>query len=168
MNCTFTSDSPDSPVCVQSGPVAYENSCSANMACAEGICLNLNATELLCYQFCQTPAHCDNGGDCISLTDSPYKVCSIDDIYDTCNLLAQDCGSGKACHLVSGQNEPVCLPEGSVPVDGDCSGNAAACAVGLVCINNRCKELCDKGESDPCGNFTPCANWYQDAGYCDD
>ncbi|PKN53846.1 MAG: hypothetical protein CVU56_29715 [Deltaproteobacteria bacterium HGW-Deltaproteobacteria-14] len=164
-NCTFSGDA-TVPACAAGGTVAYGEECSGANGCALGVCMSLNDTGYRCYKFCQTIAHCDGDAQCLSLTGTVYKVCEIGDIYTHCDLLLQDCDGGKGCYPIANQAQPVCLPAGAEAAGDPCT-DAAACAKGNICINQRCKRVCDPNASDPCGNFTPCSS-YGTAGYCDE
>jgi len=164
-NCTF-SGSAKTPACAAGGTIAYGEECGGQDACELGVCLSLNDTGYRCYKFCQTVAHCEGDAQCLSLTDTPYKVCEIGDIYTHCDLLLQDCEGGKGCYPIATEPQPVCLPAGSATAGEACS-DAAGCIGGNICINQRCKRVCDPSENDPCGNFTPCSS-YGTAGYCDE
>ncbi|TNF24350.1 MAG: hypothetical protein EP329_25060 [Deltaproteobacteria bacterium] len=164
-NCTF-SGTDKTPSCVQGGSVAYGEECSAQNACELGVCMSLNDTGFRCYKFCQTIAHCADDAQCLTLSDTVYKVCEIGDLYTNCDMLLQDCEGGKGCYPVASEPQPVCLPAGSATTGEACS-DAAGCIAGNVCVNQRCKRVCDPNENDPCGNFTPCSV-YGNAGYCDE
>lgn len=164
-NCTFGSTD-DFSSCQPEGTIAYGDPCGGADLCKRGICLNLNQTENLCYQFCNTIAHCDDSTECIQLTDAPFKVCRIADIYQTCDLLQQNCDAGKACYSVSNEPQPICLPAGTADIDEPCA-DAAGCLGGQLCVNSRCKKICDRTAQDPCGTFGQCSQWQGDAGYCD-
>ncbi|MGM0577327.1 MAG: hypothetical protein ACQEXJ_16500 [Myxococcota bacterium] len=170
-NCTYADQDATEPSCVQAGGLEPGARCGEDVdgSCTEGICLSLNQTEFRCYTFCETPIHCPDNGDCLNLQDSPYSVCAQEGIYETCDLLAQDCEDGKGCYLVDGEPEPVCLPAGDGDVEDPCDNEAAACKAGLVCVGNGCRRLCDTTAAQPCGDdFTACSSYYQGAGYCDE
>lgn len=166
-NCTFGPND-SSPSCVAEGTVAYGEECGGNDAqCERGICMSINDTGNRCYKFCQTVAHCEAQRSCLTLTGTVYKVCQIPDLYDNCDLLAQDCEGGKGCYPVASEPEPICLAAGAATTGAVCE-NADGCVPGNLCINQRCKRICDRTAADPCGNFTPCVNYAGDAGYCDE
>ncbi|MCB9733487.1 MAG: hypothetical protein H6745_12855 [Deltaproteobacteria bacterium] len=167
-NCTY-SQGGATPMCLAEGTVDYGDACGQDNGCKRGICLSVNATAFLCYAYCDTADDCDGGGACISLTGSPYKVCEITGIYTNCNLLTQDCPAEQACHLVSGQDAPICLPAGTKDVGADCTGDANSCKKGTACVNSKCETVCDTDASpDPCPTGQVCTSWYADqhAGYC--
>ena len=164
-NCTFGDDG-KTPLCVAGGEVLYGDECGSAAPCARGICMSLNDTGYRCYKFCQTVAHCDAQASCLALSGVSYKVCEIKDLYDNCDLLVQDCADAKGCYVIANEPQPVCLPPGAA-LAGDVCDNASACAPGHLCINQRCKRICDPRQTDPCGNFIPCPS-YSSAGYCDE
>jgi len=167
-NCTFTTASGDRPVCTAQGDLGYSEPCLGG-SCERGICLSLNATEFLCYRFCSTPEDCSEVPSCLTLTGAPYGVCEIPGIYTPCDLLAQSCEQDKACHWVSGQESPICLPAGQGAIGSECAGNAARCRAGLACVNDRCEALCALDAAAPCGPGSACVTLYepQGAGYCE-
>lgn len=163
--CSY--DSQDEITCTKAGELPYGAICEGGSQCAGGTCISLNGTESFCYQYCKTKIHCDNGGPCIELQDSPYRVCEISGIYDSCTLLAAGCEAGKGCYVVSGEDTPVCLPEGQETTHGTCS-SPNDCVSTHTCINDRCLELCHGNDDTPCGDaFTPCVLYYGNIGYCD-
>ncbi len=165
-NCTYVGSGAKTAECVPEGEQPYGAECGGNDGCERGICLNLNDTKFLCYKFCKTDGHCEAGDSCLTLTDTPYKVCEIDDIYTTCDLLAQDCGGTKGCYRIAGQPEPVCLPAGNTAAGGACT-NASDCEAGTACVGNKCYPLCDTTAVEPCPNFVGCSQYYGQVGYCD-
>jgi hypothetical protein len=163
--CSFPTSGASKAECMPAGTKAVGDECSGVGECVEGVCISLNDTDQLCYAFCKTIAHC-NMDACLELQDSPYKVCDLDVEYETCDLLQQSCTKpGQACYVTT--DGAVCLPAGTADIDEDCDG-VSDCAPGGVCINSRCKAVCDKNDDNPCGDFKPCANYYGGAGYCDD
>ena len=171
-NCTFVAQDDTTPNCTASGELAYGAECQGTSQCELGICISISDTGYRCYKFCKTYGHCDAGKACMELVDTPYKVCELPDVYESCDLLAQDCEAAtKACypHQVSGQTKPVCLPAGAGEVGDGCANSHTDCAPGHICINHICKRLCQKSAVEPCGDaFTPCSSFYGAAGYCDD
>lgn len=166
-NCTFTTGS-DTASCQPEGTLAYGAECGGGESCERGICLNLNDTKYLCYQFCKIDAHCGDS-ECLGLTDAPYSVCKEADIYDNCDLLAQDCEGGKGCYVISGEDQPVCLPAGSSTAGGSCADGPSDCAPGFTCINNVCYTLCNVADPQECeGTFAKCSSHYGNAGYCEE
>jgi hypothetical protein len=162
--CGFPTSGATKAQCTPAGEKAIGEECSGSGDCKEGTCISLNDTGNLCYAFCKTMAHC-NLEECLDLKDSPYKVCELDVEYETCNMLAQDCTKNdQGCYVTD--DGSVCLPSGTAAVAEECE-SVSDCAPGGVCINKRCKKICNKTEDDPCGNFQPCANYYGNAGYCD-
>ena len=164
-NCTYTA-SDDKPTCLPEGEAAYGEACD-KIGCKRGICLSINGTDTVCYKFCKTSGHCDAGVKCQELTDAPYKVCEVSEVYDKCDLLAQNCPDGKACYL-AGQPTPVCLPAGSKPAGESCQGSGE-CVPSTICYADRCLRICDRSLPEPCGDpFTPCSSLYGNVGYCDE
>jgi hypothetical protein len=165
-NCTHITDD-DIPHCVPSGPVPPGGECNNDTRCSVGVCLSINQTKSLCYQFCAADADCGGvGGTCLTLTNTPFKVCKIDGIYDTCGLLAQDCADpAKACYAVANEPEPICLREGAGELGSGCSG-PTSCKRGLACVNDVCRALCDPDVAGSCGAGADCRNFFDDAGFC--
>ena len=155
-------------LCEPAGETPGGAACQSTAECAEGMCMSLNDTGSYCYTFCKTIGHCPNNAPCLELSDEPYKVCKIDDLYDTCNILTQDCEGGKGCYSVAGESQPVCLPAGTEPAGGVCEG-PSDCSPGHHCVNFRCYALCDKNDPDACGLFGKCSSEVAfGVGYCDE
>ncbi len=89
-NCVFSMDTTLDTECIGSGAALYGEPCNTTEKCELGACLNISDTGQFCYQYCKTAAHCDNGGPCLNLRNTPWQVCELD-VYESCNLLAQDC-----------------------------------------------------------------------------
>ncbi len=165
-NCTFSGED-DKPSCAAAGTVAAGDECGGANTCVEGICLSLNDTGSRCYKFCQTPVHCPDLGACLDLSNAAFSVCEVGDIYDNCDLLQQNCDGGKGCYAIDNEPLPVCLPAGSGVEDSECE-SVNDCGSGFVCVNRRCKTICDQGAAQPCGTFGNCSAWAGNAGYCDE
>lgn len=153
------------PLCVGKGVLVATAACGDDLgSCDHGICLSLNDTGNLCYEFCKINAHCPTDSECLELTGSAYKVCKISGIYKNCELMGDAaCGAGKACYATSDEPEPICLPVGDAADGESCGDVANGCAAGLACVNTACTRLCDKAAAKPCGDeFTQCSN-YPDA-----
>jgi len=167
-HCTFISNQTTSS-CQQKGTVAPEAPCSSENRCEVGVCLNLNQTESLCYQFCAVDADCGAGaaaGDCLTLSNAGFRICKIDGIYDTCSLLAQDCAdTTKSCYAVANEDEPICLTSGTITLGNACE-RASDCVEGLACVNDVCRQLCDPAAST-CGEAFQCNTFFANAGYCE-
>jgi hypothetical protein len=165
--CTF--DSFDNIVCDEAGQKALNEECSGSGDCEAGsLCTSLIGTDSYCYGFCKIDAHCAGGVTCLSLQDSAFKLCEIEDIYENCTLLADTCEAGKGCYLATGDG-PICLPSGTGGSKDSCEG-ANDCAPTHTCINKVCLPLCKTAAPSPCGDaFTPCVSYYwpQQIGYCD-
>ena len=161
--------STDAKVCAPAGDTPGGAPCQDTSECAEGMCLSINGTDSYCYTFCKTIGHCPDNAPCMDLSDAPYSVCEIANLYDTCNILAQDCeDSSKACYSIAGESQPVCLPAGAEALGGVCEG-PSDCAPGLHCVNFRCYELCNKNDPEACGLFVDCAGFVAaGVGYCDE
>ena len=161
-------DQSDLKACVPAGDTPGGSPCQDTSECMEGMCLQLNGTDSYCYILCKTIGHCPNNAPCLELQDSPYKVCKIDDLYDNCDILAQDCEDGKGCYSVANEDLPVCIPAGSSPLGGECEG-PSDCIPGAHCVNFRCYELCDKNDPEACGLFGKCSSVVSaGVGYCDE
>jgi hypothetical protein len=161
-NCTYLS-ADHAPRCVEEGAIAAGEACDSDNRCKRGVCLSLNDTAELCYQFCAASTDC-GGKMCLELTNAPYKLCEIDGIYQDCSLLAQDCTDNKACFSIKDHETGICLPPGTTETGGACT-TADACKKGDICINDACHTICDPKLTAPCGETAQC-NTYKDAGYC--
>ena len=178
--CTYVNNK--GPQCDVAGTQMYGEPCGGTDSCAEGVCIELSATETgaLCYQFCNTHSDCGEGNQCMDLQSSLYKVCGAGaGQLDTCNLLTQDCElDTDGCYYDSGAGEPVCLTAGE-GLEGDgCSGQPNECTEGFTCVSASgsgwlCRKFCNtkKGEEPACttdGTYPKCTNYYaaQKAGYC--
>lgn len=163
--CSFEGQA-DKPSCVEAGDVPVGGSCKgADARCAEGICLTLEDSEPLCYEFCKIQGHCPGTDQCIEIVDEPFKVCELPIETTPCTLLDLGaCGPGKGCFLVGGDDGPICRSSGGVPAGGVCEA-PNDCADGLACINVKCRKLCT--DDDQCGDeFVSCADYYGEVGYC--
>lgn len=164
--CTFVGND-TAPSCVTAGVVELEQPCSSEAACKKGVCLNLNDTRSLCYAVCEANVDCD-GGTCLQLSNASFDICKIEGIYENCDLLAQDCEQGnKACYAVASEPEPICRVAGTAAIGQPCE-SAIACAKGGACVDEVCRELCDRA-ADPvdCPTGYRCNEFFQSAGYCE-
>jgi len=165
-NCTFVG-SATAPSCAAGGPVAASGECSTEARCATGVCMSVNQTANLCYQFCEDERDCGTDGTCLTLTNAPFKVCKIKGIYQSCDLLAQDCTPAtKACYAVSTEPTPICLPEGASTPGGACD-HAGSCKKGYACVNDVCRSLCDPKTAASCGASATCRDFAFSVGYCE-
>ncbi|MCC6623866.1 MAG: hypothetical protein IT385_21585 [Deltaproteobacteria bacterium] len=167
-NCTFVANQTVS-TCQPEGTVPPEEPCSSESRCQVGVCLNLNQTESLCYQFCEVDADCGPSaaaGSCLTLSNATFRICKIAGIYDTCSLLTQDCAdTAKSCYAVANETEPICLTTGTKTLGNGCD-RASDCVEGLACVNDICRQLCDPANS-ACGADFECNPFFDDAGYCE-
>lgn len=167
-NCTFISNQTTSS-CQAKGSVPPEEPCSSENRCEVGVCLNLNQTESLCYQFCGVDADCGEGaaaGSCLSLSNATFHICKIAGIYDTCDLLSQNCEDAtKSCYAVANEPQPICLTSGTKTLGNGCD-RASDCVEGLACVNDVCRQLCDPTAS-ACGADFQCNTFFANAGYCE-
>lgn len=169
--CSYNPDS-DTPLCVAKGVLAATAGCGDGLGtCDHGICLSLNDTGNLCYEFCERPTHCSAGSACLSLTGSPYKVCKISGIYKNCELMGDaECGAGKGCYATADEPDPICLKAGTAADGEGCGNDANGCKAGLACVNQGCTRLCDKTAAKPCGDeFTQCSSYlgaFPNVGIC--
>lgn len=165
-NCTFVG-SATAPSCAAGGPVAASGECSAEQRCATGVCMSVNQTANLCYQFCVDEGDCGTDGTCLTLSNAPFRVCKIEGIYQACDLLAQDCtAEGKACYAVSTETTPICLPEGTSTPGGACE-HAGSCKKGYACVNDVCRAVCDAKVPASCGEGATCRDFAFTVGYCE-
>lgn len=179
--CTYGNDEAGNsygPVCEDAGTQMYGEPCGGVDSCAEGICSALNEGEPLCYQICKTNADCGEGKQCIELSNSTYKLCTVGGgSFETCNLLTQGCTlDTEACYFNSNAGEPICMEEGPGEEGDGCTGQANECIEGLTCVSYSttwtCRRFCNtkKGEEPLCDNplYPKCTNYYalQSAGFC--
>lgn len=167
--CTYVA-AETSPRCFPKGPVPPAGACTTDNRCETGICLAINRTADLCYQFCNEDQDCGTGGTCLTLSAGPFKVCRIPGIYETCGLLAQGCTDttdlDRACYAVLGEDTPICLPAGTGEPGASCS-TASACKEGYACVNSACRALCDTTATSPCGELASCRDFIHGAGFCE-
>jgi hypothetical protein len=156
-------------LCVPAGDTPGGDPCQSDAECAGGsTCTSLNGEDYFCYIFCKTIGHCPNNAACMEISDTAFNLCKIEGIYDTCDILAQDCEQGKGCYSIGGEDLPVCLDAGTEPVGGACE-TPSDCSPGHHCVNFRCYEVCDKNDANACGTFVSCAGFVASgAGYCDE
>ncbi|MBM4356735.1 MAG: hypothetical protein FJ096_01360 [Deltaproteobacteria bacterium] len=90
-------------------------------------------------------------------TSSGGATCSVEYTnipVGECDLLKQDCPSGKFCGVtkVEGVSKSMCLADlGGVKDKGaDCSTNSE-CKSGLSCIDKHCSPFCCPANNEPCG-----------------
>ncbi|MFO0747421.1 MAG: hypothetical protein U1F43_17400 [Myxococcota bacterium] len=165
--CSFIANE-SSATCVTAGQVPPEQPCGGENRCSSGVCLALNGTASLCYQFCGENADCGATGTCLDLTNAPFDICKIEGIYQNCNLLTQDCSDDtKSCYAVATENDPICLETGTKGVAAACD-KASDCLESLACVNDVCRTICDpEAAPDPCGEGFVCNPFFANAGYCD-
>ncbi|MGB0589969.1 MAG: hypothetical protein ACPGU1_09855 [Myxococcota bacterium] len=156
-------------LCVPAGETPGGDPCQSDAECEGGsTCTSLNGEDYFCYIFCKTIGHCPNNAACMEISDAAFKLCKIEGIYDTCNIMTQDCEQGKGCYSIGGEDLPVCLEAGTEPVGGACE-SPSDCSPGHHCVNFRCYELCDKNDPNACGTFVSCAGFVASGvGYCDE
>lgn len=167
-NCTYVANE-TAATCQTKGVVPPEQACSSEARCQTGVCLNLNSTESLCYQFCAVDADCPGAaaGSCLTLTNASFRICKIEGIYDNCNLLTQDCAdAAKSCYAVNSEKDPICLPTGTKAAGVPCD-RASDCVEGLACVNDVCRTICDPEAEAPCGANFECNPFFANAGYCE-
>lgn len=167
-NCTYVA-AETTPRCYPKGPVAPTGACSAENRCELGLCLAINRTADLCYQFCYDDVDCGEDGRCLALSGAPYKVCRIPGIYETCDLVEQGCTDDetaqRSCYAVLGEDTPICLPTGTVEAGAACA-SAGACREGYACVNSACRAVCDLSAQSPCGDLATCRDLAHGAGFC--
>lgn len=167
--CAYNPDD-DAPLCVLRGELGPGAPCGGEAgSCDHGICLDLNDTAQLCYEFCGKDEDCGADVDCLQLDNQPYAVCRIDGIYQTCELLSPDaCGEGKGCYATMEDTSPICLPGGTAGEGEPCNGTANECQAGFACVDTKCARLCDKKAGATCavGTCKPYLPDLSDVGVC--
>jgi hypothetical protein len=168
-NCTYVA-AETTPRCFPRGPVPPTEACTAENRCELGLCIAINRTADLCYQFCYGDEDCGEEGRCLGLSGAPYKVCRIPGIYEVCDLVEQGCTDDevaqRSCYAVLGEDTPICLPTGTVEAGATC-GTAGACREGYACVNNACRAVCDLTAETPCGELATCRDLAHGAGFCE-
>jgi hypothetical protein len=98
----------------------------------------------------------DGGGG-----DGSVTTCEAG-VSGSCDVVAQNCGSGKECGLVQlsdGGFELQCMANatGSIKEGYACtqSGNSNPCVAGLECIEGRCSKHCCFGDNGACDTSHP-------------
>ncbi len=94
--------------------------------------------------------------------DSSVLTCPATTLAGSCDLVAQNCGTGKECVVIQGTDgnpTAACEPQntGSVPKGYECCPNAANqgnCVSGTTCVGNDCSVL-DGGAGSKSGRCTP-------------
>ena len=164
-HCSYDQDG--ATVCFASGTQQLGEACDEEDTCESGICLSVNQTDSLCYALCSDDDPCAGGEACLDLDGVPFEVCEIEDIYDSCALLDQDCGEGMGCYSVADEDSPICVPAGDAAAGAACSA-ANDCAAGLVCVADTCHALCDTAATGDCTGTEVCAVYSdpESAGYC--
>ena len=169
------------------------DSCPAGEACrvvgqGQMICIPLADAGL---HAC-TPASCPIGQSCLRVEGHQgcHPVCALDDRecpddgecqyeiigsteWGVCSVpctLGDTCGTDSTCATVPGLPHLVCVANGPIPVEGDCS--QARCASGLSCLvlggSPRCRPLCSVTDQSAC-DARGCQNNIEglnDVGYC--
>jgi hypothetical protein len=98
----------------------------------------------------------DGGGQ-----DVVTGPCTTTPIKGDCDIVAQDCPTGKECvvtQLSDGGFATACAPngQGSIPEGYACTPNANnPCVPGLECIQHRCSKHCCLGNDSECGASHP-------------
>lgn len=96
-----------------------------------------------CGTACTNPGDCWNGQCCYPSAEGPAAGLCV--VYPQCG-----CTSGEMC-VVEGASAPQCVPNGTTPENGPCSG-VTDCQPNLTCTAGYCQPLC--ATSSMCA-----ANW---------
>lgn len=110
----------------------------------------------------------DGGGTDGGGGDGAVGPCTTNLVTGECDLVQQNCGTGKECVVVQADGGFVtsCQPNGtgSLPEGTVCTQNANnPCVPGLECIDGRCAKHCCLGNDSECGK-SPVEGY---AGRCD-
>ncbi len=162
-------------VCQEPGDVAMGQHCGSDGVddcVAAGVCYDVYGTGVnTCRPFCtydDTTIECPGSNKiCVPFFgEQPAGVC----IGNNCTPPDTGCPDGQRCAVFMGE-VLACMPEGEVPVGGDCE--EAYCVAGAGCVNDggsyTCRTLCDEA-ADCTVEGTHCEwpwNIY-DWGYCAD
>jgi hypothetical protein len=155
-------DSAGNASCVSAGTGALGRACASSASCARGTTCVWGA----CRPYCSNEgAACTAAGTnvCtqVRLQDGgaipSFKVCQVDcDLRDP-NACGGTNAAGTAGCVHDGQGHTDCERVGTVPENGDCSGQNR-CGPGLICVyptaqptQLRCKKWCRVGVSADCG-----------------
>ncbi|MBL8936189.1 MAG: hypothetical protein JNM69_16660 [Archangium sp.] len=159
-------------LCIPSGSLAPGASCStANDQCQTGSqCLNISG-QSLCRQFCGSSSlTCASGTLCsaiIQLGVAPggerHLICVVPPACDALNQ--STCASNRSCVFFSSGSPPGCLPFGTVPVGGTCTGSAP-CERGLQCAAGVCRSFCSTTGSPGCATGSCQPTGTGTTGYC--
>lgn len=119
-------------------------SCVALAGATTGICL--------AQCFVQDPSGCGDPTACHGKTDAAWHSGVCIGQRPACDPIAQDCIGPQTCTVVGGTaiggHAFVCGGAGAVASGGDCTGDAASCAPGLLCIADVCRMPCDPAADD--------------------
>ena len=158
--------------CVAAGDGKLNEACAANTDCGEGlVCIPWDDTQAYCRPFCEggeEPKGCKAQLDvCLPWVEGlNFGVCLGDD----CLPPKQGCPEGMRCSIML-DGVFSCVPEGPVPLGGDCTEED--CVAGARCVSDFngyiCTELCqlDKGGSEESYNCLAVFDQIPDWGYCE-
>lgn len=144
--------------CVTAGKKAAEAACTSSSDCAVGlVCLPPFG---VCAKACADDDGCGGAvGSCRLLIDhTDMGIGTVGGCLKKCDVLAQGCVAGQACHLGS------CMGAGANLVSGKACNEFSACAKGLDCLTdldgdsqNDCSAYCDAtAAQDPCPKDQVC------------
>ena len=165
----------DEPCHMEGSPTSGIDDCNAESMC---FYVDPETLEGICTPFCQgreRDPQCDPDRFCHLQADGALVLC-----LPRCNPLAQDCGPGQSCYIIT--NHWGCGPDGSdgAGAFGDPCETVNGCAPGLVCLDSAavppgypcegalgcCTNLCDT--TDPLGDQQcmaegqTCQPWYEE------
>jgi hypothetical protein len=150
-----------------SGVAGEGEGCASALDCASGMSCVPEARGLVCRRNCgvRGPLACPDGSWCDGATcqpagaGGPGAACPNGAVDCAAGLLChpvgaagapacrarcgprEPCASGDICHRVSGYRG-FCAPPGAGGLDADCTGEAAACAPGLICFGAPSARRC--------------------------
>jgi len=136
------------PTCDPTMPVPCvdpaASSCVALAGETTGLCLP--------QCFVQDPNACGDPPACHGKTDPQWHSGACIGQEPACDPIVQDCIGPQTCTVVGGAaiggHAFVCGGAGEVAAGGDCAGDAAACAPGVLCVADTCRVPCDPAADD--------------------
>ncbi len=132
--------------------------CNDISPCAAGGCVEVPGKGRKCQPFCAQDADCEAGQKCalsLSASSVTLTLCGPNATTKVCDIFKQDCADGLACTL-NGSKES-CLKPGPKKKGEACDGTSF-CEKGLVCVSDKCHEVCNPHTSGPdpkCTNVCP-------------
>ncbi len=144
--------------------------CNDEKPCKQGGCIDVPELGKKCSPFCKEDADCGAEYQCsVELSyggTAPILMCAPRPA--ACSVYKQDCPEGEGCYLAGGTG---CYEVGEAKKGDDCS-EVNSCLKGLLCVSDRCHEVCNPKTNGPdpkCHLFCPTGGAIQgvpDIGVC--